>query len=53
MIYFKLDMSIVERVKMLIASFYVFYPTASPVLPWLSRDDMMKARENLINRLSG
>ena len=53
MIYLKLDMSIVERVKMLIASFDVIYPTASPVLPWLSRDDMMKARENLINRLSG
>ena len=53
MIYLKLDMSIVERVKMLIASFDVIYPTASPVLPWLSSDDMRKERENMINRLSG
>lgn len=52
MIYLGLDMPIVERVKMLIASFDVIYPTASPILPWLSREDMLNARENLINRLS-
>lgn len=52
MIYLGLDMPIVERVKMLIASFDVIYPTASPILPWMSREDMLKAREELLNRLS-
>ena len=52
MIYLGLDMPIVERVKMLIASFDVIYPIASPILPWMSREDMLKARENLISRLS-
>ena len=52
MIYLGLDMPIVERVKMLIASFDVIYPTASPVLPRLSREDMLRAREELIDRLS-
>jgi len=52
MIYLGLDMPIVDRVKMLIASFDVIYPTASPVLPWMSRDDMIKAREELIGKLS-
>ena len=52
MIYLGLDMPIVERVKILIASFDVIYPTASPILPWMSREDMLKAREDLINRLS-
>lgn len=52
MIYLGLDMPIVERVKMLIASFDVIYPTASPVLPWLSREDMLNARNELINKLS-
>lgn len=52
MIYLGLDMPIIERVKMLIASFDVIYPTASPILPWLSREDMIEARNNLINKLS-
>lgn len=52
MIYLGLDMPIVERVKMLIASFGVIYPTTSPILPWLSREDMLNAREELIKRLS-
>lgn len=52
MIYLGLDMSIVERAKMLIASFDVIYPTASPILPWMSREDMLKARNELIDRLS-
>lgn len=52
MIYLGLDMPIVERVKMLIASFDVIYPTASPILPWLSREDMLNAREDLICKLS-
>ena len=52
MIYLGLDMPIVERVKMLIASFDVIYPTASPILPWLSREDMIEARNNLMNKLS-
>lgn len=52
MIYLGLDMPIVERVKMLIASFGVIYPTASPILPWLSREDMLNAREELIKRLN-
>lgn len=52
MIYLGLDMPIVERVKMLIASFDIIYPTASPILPWMSREDMFKEREKLLNRLS-
>lgn len=52
MIYLGLDMPIVERVNMLIASFDVIYPTASPVLPWLSREDMLNARKDLISKLS-
>lgn len=52
MIYLGLDMPIVERVKMLIASFDVIYPTVSPVLPWLSREDMLNARKDLILKLS-
>lgn len=51
-IYLGLDMPIVERVKMLIGSFDVIYPTAFPVLPWMSREDMLKARENLIKQLT-
>lgn len=50
-IYLGLDMPIVERVKLLIASFDVIYPTASPILPWMSREDMLKAREDLVNKL--
>ena len=52
MIYLGMDMPIVKRVEMLIASFDVIYPTASPLLPWMSKDDMKEARANLINRLS-
>lgn len=52
MIYLRMDMPIIERVKMLISSFDIIYPTASPVLPWLSRDDMENAREELLDRLS-
>lgn len=52
MIYLGLDMPTVDRTKMLISSFDVIYPNASPVLPWLSREDMLKARDDLITRLS-
>lgn len=52
MIYLGMDMPIVERVKMLIASFDIIYPTASPILPWMSKEDMLKARTNLIENLS-
>lgn len=52
MIYLGLDMPIVDRVKMLIASFDVIYPNASPILPWLSREDMLNAREDLICKLN-
>lgn len=52
MIYLGLDMNITERVKMLIASFDVIYPIASPIMPWLSREDMLKAREELIKNLN-
>lgn len=51
MIYLGLDMPITERVKMLIASFDVIYHTASPVLPWLSREDMLKKRTELLKSL--
>lgn len=51
MIYLGLDMPIVERVKMLIASFDVIYPTAVPILPWLSREDMIEVRGNLLKKL--
>lgn len=52
MIYLGLDMSIVDRVKMLMASFDVIYPSASPILPWLERSDMLDARKDLLNKLS-
>lgn len=52
MIYLGLDMPIVERVKMLIASFDVIYPIANPILPWMSKEDMLRARNDLIDRLS-
>lgn len=51
-IYLGLDMPIIERVKMLIASFDVIYPTASPILPWLSRENIKIAREKLLESLS-
>lgn len=47
-----MDMPIVERVKMLIASFDIIYPIASPILPWMSKEDMLKARTKLIDSLS-
>lgn len=47
MIYLALDMPIVERVKILIASFDVIYPNASPLLPWMSKEDMIKARKRI------
>jgi phage anti-repressor protein len=50
-IYLGLNMPIVERIKLLIASFDVLYPTASPVLPWLSRDNMLQEREKLLKEL--
>ena len=52
MIYLGMDMPIVKRVEMLIASFDVIYPTAAPLLSWMSRDDIMEARNNLIQSLS-
>lgn len=52
MIYLGMDMPIVERVKMLIASFDIIYPIASPILPWMSKEDMLKARIKLIDSLS-
>lgn len=52
MIYLGMDMPIVERVKMLIASFDIIYPIASPILPWMSKEDMLKARTKLIDSLS-
>lgn len=52
MIFLGMDIPIVERVKMLIQSFDIIYPTASPLLPWLSRNDMEKARKDLIEGLS-
>lgn len=52
MIYLGMDIPIVKRVKMLIASFDIIYPIASPVLPWMSKEDMLKARNDLLNKLS-
>ena len=52
MIYLGMDIPIVERVKMLMASFDIIYPTASPILPWMSKEDMLKARTKLIDSLS-
>lgn len=52
MIYLGLDMPIIDRVKMLIASFDVIYPTAMPILPWMSKMDMLNEREKLLSRLS-
>lgn len=52
MIYLGMDIPIIKRVKMLIASFDIIYPIASPVLPWMSKEDMLKARNDLLNKLS-
>lgn len=51
-IYLGMNIPIIERIKLLISSFDIIYPMASPVLPWLSRDNMLKAREELIKKLS-
>lgn len=51
-IYLGMNIPIIERIKLLISAFDIIYPTASPVLPWLSRENMSKAREKLIERLS-
>jgi anti-repressor protein len=51
-IYLGMNIPIIERVKLLISAFDIIYPTASPILPWLSRDNMLKARDNLIDNLS-
>lgn len=46
-----MNMSIVDRVKFIINAFDVKYPTASPLLSYLSREDMMFARNRLLNTL--
>lgn len=51
-IYLGMNIPIVERIKLLIAAFDIIYPTASPILPWSSRENMLKAREELIDKLS-
>lgn len=51
-IYLGMNFPIVERIKLLISAFDIIYPTANPILPWLSRENMLKAREELIDKLS-
>jgi phage anti-repressor protein len=50
-IYLGMNIPIVERVKLLISAFDVIYPTASPVLPRLSRDNMLQEREKILKEL--
>ena len=52
MIYIGMDMPTLDRVKLLIASFDVIYPNAESFLPSVTRADMVKAREELIEDLS-
>lgn len=47
-----MNLPIAERVKLLIAAFDIIYPTASPVLPYLSKEDMNKARMSLLSNLN-
>lgn len=51
-IYLGMNLPIAERVKLLIAAFDIIYPTASPVLPYLSKEDMNKARMSLLSNLN-
>lgn len=46
-----MDMPIVDRVKFLINLFDIKYPTASPLLSYLSREDLISARNRLLNTL--
>ena len=51
-IYLGMNIPTIERVKLLISAFDIIYPTASPVLPWLTKENMLESRENLIDRLN-
>ena len=46
-----MNMPIIERLKMLITMFNIKYPTASPILSYMSRDDLLKARNDMIEEL--
>lgn len=46
-----MDMSLVDRIKMLIAMFDIKYPTASPIMSYMSRDDLIKNRIHMIEEL--
>ncbi|MDL2302600.1 antA/AntB antirepressor family protein [Lachnospiraceae bacterium OttesenSCG-928-D06] len=50
-IYLGMNLSLIERIKLLIAAFDVIYPTATPVLPYMSKDEMFTARQDLLLRL--
>lgn len=46
-----MNMSLTDRIRMLITMFDIKYPTASPIMPYMSRDDLIKAREKMIEDL--
>lgn len=46
-----MNMSLIDRVKMLITMFDIKYPTASPIMSYLCRDDLIKARIHMIEKL--
>ena len=46
-----MDMPIVDRVKFLINLFDIKYPTASPLLSYFSREDLISARNRLLSTL--
>lgn len=47
-----MNMPIVERVRMLISAFDIIFPDASPVLPWMTKEKMIEARESLLSTLN-
>lgn len=46
-----MDMKLIDRVKLLIKFFDIKYPIARPILPYLSREGMEKARDEIIKEL--
>lgn len=48
-----MNMPLIDRVKMLITMFDIKYPTASPIMSYLCRDDLIKARINMVEELEG
>ena len=51
MIYLGMNFSIYDRVQMLISAFDVIYPSASPILPWMTREGYENVRNEMLEQL--